>query len=241
MPLNGVSMLPGLGSTATGIMKAYTQAVRSGPLAAEFTDNKVQPIFVMALPAYQIISTKGALRNEADFAGKVIRSAGGTMNLTIGALGASAAEIPSSDMYVAMERGTIDATLSAYSSLKSYSIETLMNAASTNGEFGGFTLVMSMNLDKWNATPAPVQDIMMTCGTETEASYAAHLDGQTSELQAEFKAAGGDNYDFTPADLEAINGKLSVVTADWVERLDARGLPAAEVLESYAALIRASK
>lgn len=238
MPLNGVSMLPGLGSTAAEVITAYSKAVRSGPIAEEFVSNEVFPIFVMALPAYQIISRVGPLRSADDFSGKVVRSAGGAMNLTIGALGSSAAEIPSSDMYVAMERGTIDATLSAYTSIKSYSIDTLMNAASTNGEFGGFTMAFSMRLDKWNATSPAVQKIMLACGADTEASFAKHLDDTTAGLQDEFRKAGIDIYEFTQEELTAISGKLSGVSSNWVDRLAKRGLPAADVLKSYTALIK---
>ena len=239
MPLNGVSMLPGLGSTATEVVGAYSRAVRSGLLAEEFLENGIRPVWVMALPAYQIVSASGPLRTQADFAGKVIRSAGGTMNLTISSLGSSSAEIPSSDMYVAMERGTVDATLSALASIKPYNIDEVMDAVSANGEFGSFTVVFSVGEDTWSGLAPEIQRIISDCGNEVEASMATFLDAEMAQLQQEFKAAGVEVYTFTPEELTAIEAKLGPVSSDWVSRLDERGLPATEALTEYHHLLQA--
>ena len=237
MPLNGVSMLPGMGSSASTVIPAYAKAVKSGLLADEFAANEIVPIWVMALPAYQIVSTKGPLRTKEDFAGKVVRSAGGTMNLTISALGASAAEIPSRDMYVAMERGTADATLSALASIKPYNVNELMNAVSTNGEFGSFSIAFSMTKAAWDGL-SPEQQILFTdCAGKTESSIAAFLDAEVTTLQDEFAANGVDVYEFTDAELSAINADLSGVLDDWVKRLADRGLPAEQAVAAYRALL----
>lgn len=235
MPLNGVSMLPGMGSTASEVIPTYSAAVKEGLLAEEFANNNIVPVWVMALPAYQIVSTKGALRTPDDFAGKVIRSAGGTMTLTISALGASPAEIPSSDMYVAMERGTTDATLSAMASIKPYNINELMNAVSSNGAFGSFSVAFSMDKKSWDGLDDATRTVFQDCAAQTEESIAKFLDNEAVILQDEFTAVGVDLYAFTDEELAAINDKLSSVVDDWVARLDGRGLPATEVVESYRA------
>lgn len=237
LPLNGVSMLPGMGSSAGEVIPAYSKAVNEGLLADEFSQNEIVPIWVMLLPAYQIVSTKGPLRTPEDFSGKVVRSAGGTMNLTISALGASPAEIPSSDMYVAMERGTADATLSALASIKPYNVNELMNAVSTNGAFGSFSVVFSMDKESWDALDEGAKAVFRDCGAQTEASIATFLDEEVTALEAEFKDAGVDVYAFTDDELAKIDEKLSIVIDDWVGRLDARGLPAADAVEAYRALL----
>lgn len=237
MPLNGVSMLPGMGSSAGEVIPAYSKAVKSGLLADEFAANNIVPVWVMALPAYQIVSTKGPLRTPEDFSGKVVRSAGGTMNLTISALGASPAEIPSSDMYVAMERGTTDATLSALASIKPYNIQELMNAVSTNGAFGSFSVAFSMNTSSWDALDDATREVFMTCGAQTEAGVAKFLDDEVAALQTEFGAKGVDVYSFTDAELAALNEKLASVVEDWAKRLSERGLPAEQAVAEYRALL----
>jgi len=237
LPLNGVSMLPGMGSTASTIIPAYSKAVKQGLLAEEFASNNIVPIWVLVLPAYQIVSTKGPMRTAQDFQGKVMRSAGGTMNLTISTLGASPAEIPSSDMYVALERGTVDATLSALASIKPYNVNELMNAVSNNGAFGSFSVVFSMDEASWNALDDAGQTVFKECGSTTEANIASYLDAEVIDLEEEFKTQGIDVYSFTDDELARIDADLSSVVNDWVTRLAGRGLPAGEAVKEYRALL----
>lgn len=239
MPLNGVSMLPGFGSTAREIMTAYSQAVEEGVLAREFAANKAVPLWVMGFPPYQIISTDGdVIKSVEDFGGKVIRSAGGSMNLVLTSLGASPAEIPVGDMYIALERGTADGTISALSSVKPFNVDEIMEGVSTNGSFGTFTNVLSIRTDRWEALPADIQETMKDCSAQTEESLIKFMDEEAQALAKEFADKGVEVFEFTPEQLEAINERLSNVTEDWVNRLASRGLPASEVLESYSALFK---
>ncbi|MGP9499001.1 hypothetical protein [Halomonas sp. AOP43-D1-4] len=180
MPLNGVSMLPGLGSTATEIVTSYSDTLKSGILKDEFTSNNLMPLAVMAYPPYQVVSMSDKIDTAAAFEGKVLRSAGGAMNLAISELGASPAEIPIGDTYIALERGTADGTISAFASIKPFSLHELM---SSNGAFGTFTNVLSMRLDDFNALPSKLQDVVTNCGTRTEEAMANYLDGQVIPLK----------------------------------------------------------
>ena len=239
MPLNGVSALPGLGSTSKIIVNAHAAALKSGPLAAEFVANHVHPLYVMAFPPYQVVSMKSAIRTLADFKGKVLRSAGGTMNLVISALGASPAEMPVGEMYLALQRGTVDGTISAFASIKGYNVQEIAKAMSGNAAFGTFVNILACNTNKWKTLPREVQDAFTKAGEEITASASTFLDGQTDKLKKEFAAKGMEIYDFAPDQLAAINGRLASVQDDWVKRLKDRGLPAAEVLAKFKSLLPA--
>lgn len=237
LPLNGVTMLPGLGSTSKAIVTAHGKALADGGvLADEFASNRCNPLWVMAFPPYQIVSMGAPLQSAADFRGKVIRSAGGSMNLVIKALGGSPAEIPVGDMYVALERGTASATISALSSLKPYKVNEIMKAASTNGSFGTFVNIFCANTDRWKKLPADVQAAMVQAGKDVQQSASAFMDGEVDGLVAEFKGAGKTMYAFSPDQLKEIDGKLAEVHDDWVKRLDARKLPAGQVLAAMRSL-----
>ena len=237
MPLNGVSLLPDLGSRASTVTPAYSKAVREGLIGQEFTENGIRPVWVAVFPSYQLMSRGEPIRAEGDLSGKVIRSSGGAMNLTVSSLGASAAEIPSSDLYVALERGTVDGGLSALASIKPYNLQEVIKAVSTNGEFGSFSLTFAINQASWDGLSDAQKLAMDECGAQVETSFARHLDDETDQLAAEFSGAGVEVYEFTPGELEWLNGQLATVSEDWVNRLDERSLPAAEVLETYRALV----
>ncbi|KZY47353.1 hypothetical protein A3731_08145 [Roseovarius sp. HI0049] len=233
MPLNGVSTLPGLGSSARTNIDTYAAAIQTPELMGEFDENGIVPIWNMAYPPYQLFSSKGAVRSLAEFEGRVIRSAGGSMNLAIESLGAAPAEISASDIYVAMERGTVNATLSAFSSVKGYGVQELCDAASTNGSFGTFTNVFSIRQEKWDTIPAEIQDAIMEAGKFTEQHVGDLMDSDTETLGQEFSELGMDLYEFPPEEQEKINGALESVHDSWVERLAGRGLPAEAALEKY--------
>jgi TRAP-type transport system periplasmic protein len=236
LPLNGVSMLPGLGSTAQEIISAFSKGVREDEaLTSEYEEINAVPIWVMGFPPYQIISTGAAMRSLDDFKGKVIRSAGGTMNLTIEALGAAPAEVVVADLYVSMERGVVDATISGANSVKPYNVQELMKSMSVNGAFGTFTNVFSINGDKWESLQPEMRTVMTDCGLKTEEFMATTMDSEADELLAEFKELGVDVYKFTPAETAVLKEKLASVQEDWVRRLDGRGLPARAVLDRHGA------
>lgn len=237
LPLNGVSMLPGLGGSSAAIVGAHAEALaQGGPLAEEFAANRAKPLWVMAFPPYQLVSMTEPYRSVADFEGKVIRSAGGSMNLVISALGGSPAEIPVGDMYVAMERGTVGATISALSSLKPYKVNEIMKAASTNGSFGTFVNIFAANTDTWKTLPREIRDAMVQAGQDVQKSASSFMDGEVAGLVDEFTGQGIDMYAFAPDDLKAINGRLATVQDDWVARLDGRNLPAGQVLATFRSL-----
>ena len=215
--------------------RAYEPYARSGPLADEFAQNDLVPIWVMAFPPYQLMTTGTPITSLADMKGKVVRSAGGTMNLTIESLGAAPAEITMGDIYIAMERGTADATLSSLSSLRSYKLDELTKAVSSNANFGTFTNVFSIDADKWESLSPEMKEKAMACGVETEASIAKHLDDETAQLAKEFEEQGIDVYELSDEALAGIGEALTTVSDDWVSRLEERGLPAREVLDSFSA------
>jgi TRAP-type C4-dicarboxylate transport system substrate-binding protein len=237
MPLNDVSALPGLGSTSKIIVDAHAAALKDGLLAKEFVTNHLHPLYVMAFPPYQIVSMKAPIKTVDDFNGRVIRSAGGSMNLVISALGATPAEIPVGEMYVALQRGTVDSTISAFASIKGYNVQDIAKSMSGNASFGTFVNILACNIDKWKTLPKEIQAAFTKAGVEITASAAKFLDGETDKLKAEFKAKGMDIYDFPADQIAAINKRLAGVQDEWVKRLAARGLPAAEALKQYRSLV----
>ncbi len=234
LPLNGVSMLPGLGSTSEEIVTAYAKAIKSSDaLTKEYQANGIVPISVMAFPPYQIVSTAKMIKSPEQFQGKVIRSAGGAMDLVIKSLGGSPAAISIGDTYVALQRGTADGTISALASVDGYKLQELAKAISTNGSFGTFVNVMSVRQDKWKEMDDSLKKVFIDCGQKIQLQSARNLDNAGGKFAKKFSGAGVEMFAFTPAQLKDMSGKMNVVYQDWVQRLKGRGLPADTVLEVY--------
>ena len=234
LPLNGVSMLPGMGATSEEIVTAYAKAIKaSDALSKEYAANGIVPISVMAFPPYQIVSTSKMIKTPEDFNGKVIRSAGGAMDLVIKSLGGSPAAISIGDTYVALQRGTADGTISALASVDGYKLQELSKAISTNGSFGTFVNVMSVRQDKWNEMDDGLKKVFLDCGAKIQLQSAQNLDNAGAGLSKKFAGVGVEMFQFTPEQIKTMSGKLDAVHQDWVKRLKGRGLPADTVLEVY--------
>mgnify|MGYP000326474060 CR=1 FL=1 len=233
LPLNGVSMLPGLGGTSEDIVTAYAKTIKSDELTNEFAANGIVPISVMAFPPYQIVSVSEEIKTPEQFEGKVIRSAGGAMDLVIKSMGGSPAAISIGDTYVALQRGTADGTISALASVDGYKLQELAKAISTNGSFGTFVNVMSVRQDKWDAMDDATKQVFVDCGQEIQLQSAQNLDNAGAGLAKKFGDAGVEMFAFTPEQVQSMSDTLGAVHQDWVERLNGRGLPAEIVLETY--------
>lgn len=233
LPLNGVSMLPGLGATSEDIVTAYSKSISSKELSDEFAANGIVPIAVMAFPPYQIVSVSQEIKTPDNFSGKVIRSAGGAMDLVIKSLGGSPAAISIGDTYVALQRGTADGTISALASVDGYKLQELAKAISTNGSFGTFVNVMSVRQDKWNAMDDAMKKVFLDCGQQVQLQAARNLDNAGAGLSKQFADVGVDMFAFTPEQLQTMSTKLDLVHQDWTKRLNGRGLPADTVLDTY--------
>ena len=233
MPLNGVTMLPGLGESAHQIIAAYRKAMQDPVFMQEYEANDLVPIWNMAFPPYQYVATDEAVKTLDGFSGKVIRSAGGSTNLAIQQLGASPTEVSAGDIYVAMERGTVNATISSYLTIEGYGVAELCKAASRNGSFGNFSNIFCVSARKWEEIPDDVRSAMMEAGAWTEEHVADVMDGEAEELAKKFTELGVEIYDFPEDQLKLINEKLAVVQDDWVERLEGRGVEAQQALEIY--------
>lgn len=235
LPLNGVAMLPGLGGSSEDIVSAYWKTLSNNFLADEFAANKIVPISVMAFPPYQIVSASKEIKTPEDFKGKVIRSAGGAMDLIIKSLGGSPATISISDTYVALQRGTADATISALASVDGYKLQELSKAISTNGSFGTFVNVLSVRKDKWEQLSTGQKRVFLDCGAKIQLQSARNLDASGAGLAEKFEKAGVQMFQFSPQQLSQLSTQLGVVHEDWVGRMNSRGLQADAVLKAYKA------
>ncbi len=161
---------------------------------------------MVALPGGQCGQEMGLLSNKAatklkDFKGLKVRTAGWFMDIMT-MMGASATPIPGGEVYLALERGVIDAAEFSSPSLNypmgfdeitKYVIEPGVHQPSS--QFG-----FAFNTDAWNKLPEDLKWIVKTCAKETQLwsySWTTNLDIKAIKL---FKK----NVEFLKMDKETI-------------------------------------
>ncbi|MFV0493285.1 MAG: TRAP transporter substrate-binding protein DctP [Pseudorhodobacter sp.] len=234
MPLNGIPMLPGLGTSSVQMTGAYRAVLDTqGSMLEEFTSHNVRPLVISMFSVYQLLLKGDPITTMDGLSGRVIRSAGGALTLTIDALDAAAAEIPITDVYVAMQNGTVDGALSGLSAIKPFALEEQLRSISSNGAFGSFGTVLTMDLGTYNGLTEEERTAVDSCATEIETAAAVYLDEENEALKTEFADMGITVFEFPDEMLTAMRERTAPVVQTYVERLDTRGIPGTEALELY--------
>lgn len=233
-PLNGVTMLPSMGDTALQMVKAYRNALESlPPLRREFTDSDILPLSVNMTPPYQIMWRRDPRVTLEAIAGQKVRTQEGAMSLAARSLGAAPVEMPSADIYVALERGSIDGILLAPMSVPPYHLNEVLGAISRNASFGSSASVLSISQSAFGRLTQDAQKHVLACGVELETVVAAYYDDENDELLEKFRSEGIKIYDFAPDELTKIATLLESVPLAFIDRVTAMGRPADETFRYY--------
>src|SRR5699024_6402295 len=102
-----------------------------------------------------------------DIKGMTIRSAGGTIDMIVEALGAIPTPITSGDIFQALERGTVDGNIQGLAGAVGNSVHEVVDSVTINGNFAAFLSTWSMNEDRFADMPSEVQELLIVAGQKT--------------------------------------------------------------------------
>ncbi len=236
MPLNGVAMLAGMTGDSLPGSKAYWKVVKEGSLRAEFEANGVVPLYAAVLPAYQLVLQDDPITSADQMKGLKIRSSG-SLNLAVEAFGGTPVSLPAPDIYLGMQRGTLDGSLLPAVSVKPYNLQEVIKSTSTNGTFGTFAVTAVMNADVFNSLPEDQQQALIRAGDDTVVNLGTYQDEETATLLKEFQDLGIAVYAFNEETLATLNSQVSSVQATWVDRMKERGLDGQAVVDEFKAAV----
>ncbi|WP_417722667.1 TRAP transporter substrate-binding protein DctP [Salipiger sp.] len=228
MPMQGVTMLPGIANSATELADGWRKAVADGGvLAQEWADMGVRPIGITALAPYQIVSGRGAIIDSPEaFAGKKVRTTGSALNFLVEALGGVAVQMPGPEIYTAMQRGTVDGTLFSFSSVKPYSVQEVMGAMSSNGSFGTAAQAIGMSQEVFDGLTPDQQTAMDECALKAVTDLTKWIDEGEAAIAKEFVDSGVNVFEFTDEQIATFDEGMASVADDFVARLKSRDIPA---------------
>ena len=234
LPLNGIPILPELGRNVVEMTRAYRKAIdANGLLMQEYAKNRIRPLMINMFPPYQMMSRADAMDTLDKIRGKKISSGGGSLIVTLKALGANAIEMAPSDIYLALQQGTVDGTMLALASVKPYKLQEVLKSVTSDAHFGSAAGVWSIDTAVWSRLSAGNQKAFTDCGNKVESELAVWVDKWTEELKAELTAAGVKVTSVPAAARPAMAEKLKLARDDYISRIASRGLPAQKAYEDY--------
>ena len=238
LPLNTVVMLPGLARSAVATSSAYQEMLQSGPIRDEFLKHNIVPIMAVTLPAYQLILTTNPKRSLPALEGLKIRSAGGTMDLAVRAVGGQAVSMPAPEIHMAMQKGALDGTLITYSSALSYHLEEVIQSASENGSFGTFALTIGMNKSVFYKLTPRQQAIILRAGEEASRHLASYMDRALLKDKMILRRKNIVFFTFPEEEIVRIYHALYKVEDQWIHHIKQLNLPAEKILAQFKSLMQ---
>jgi TRAP-type C4-dicarboxylate transport system substrate-binding protein len=127
-----------------------------------------KPLLAFPLGAFTVLASKTPIHQASDLKGLKIRNAGGKiLPKSVELFGASAVRIAAAELYPALQRGTIDACLTAE---ETYVVESLYEVASyiTVCRWYASIYFVMINPSTWNKLGPDLQKIILACSEEAE-------------------------------------------------------------------------
>lgn len=239
LPLSGVGDLPALVETSEEGSLAVGRLMREGGVLyrEEYAPNDIRPLVVGLLTAYEALTVDAPARVPEDMQGLQLRSAGGSFDLTVEAIGATPVALPTTDMYEALSRGTVDGAALAPMSAAPYNMEEVVGHATVDAQLGNFTVTYSISERIWEQLPDDIQGALLEAGTDASRNLSAAIDRENEAARQQMEEGGVRFYDLSTQERRQWRDAIRPVQDQWAENMESIGLPGKEVLRAmYEAL-----
>ncbi len=231
LPLNGVTMLPNIVQDTVTASYAYWDLLSSDTVfRQEFVDAGVVPVFAVLLPPYQLVLGRPPATTMSDLGGLKLRVSG-SMSLIVDAIDASPVSMSAPDMYMAMQRGTLDGGLFPVTSVGPYRIEEVTQSISNNAKFGSFAITVVMNGEVYSRLSNAQKEAIQQAGDETVVHLARILQQDADTELVAFRDSGIDVYSLNDELLRELAARAEQVHATWVKRIRARQMDGKHAIE----------
>jgi TRAP-type C4-dicarboxylate transport system substrate-binding protein len=234
LPLSAVADLPGAASSTCESTLAFWKLAKDGIVAKqEMSSNGVKVLFAAGNPPYQIFTRSKALGSIDDFKGLKIRAPSGGQAIIMRKLGAVPVNIPGSEMYEALSRGTVDGLLFPLPGVVGYDLSGLLKTMTLGQNFGTVMTMHVISVKRWNELPGSVRTAMEEAGDAATRNACERLDADVTRDAETLKTKGLKVNDIAAADQQKIRDMRDDVAAQWAADLDKRGKPGSAVLKAF--------
>lgn len=229
-------------TSMVGAQAAWRALHEPGPIREEWEDQNVVPIATFMTGRYEFF-TRDRVETVEDLQGLNIRSAGGLMDSSLEALGATPVGMPPPEQVPALERGVLDGTTLFWSSAHGHGLPDVVDYA-THG-FQGFTAGFNpwiMNRTTFETLSEEFQQIILEAGHESSLITQRHIVEQEEELREQYRE--GDDITVVDLDREVVEEmaeRVEPVYDQWFDLMRQRGFDGEGVLEQYQELLDESQ
>jgi len=170
-------------------------------------------------PEY-IWSGKTKIGSLADLKGKRVRTVGYEAEEVLKPYGVGGARIPSSELYLAVQRGTVDATLANISTIMGRKIYEQVKYC-YKLPMTGFSIAIFFPKDKWDKLPDKIKAAFWDAAKEFDRTYASGINTKfyPEQFWPKLRKLGIQVFNPTPAELKDFEEKSKPVWAWWKKQI----------------------
>jgi C4-dicarboxylate-binding protein DctP len=196
IPAADVFEMPFVFKDLTSIKK-FIDAGAGELLDKEFQKRAVKTLFWVDYGYIQFFNNKRPLTKPDDFKGVTMRSFSSGDADTLKALGAAPTVMSSSEMYMALQRGTMDGATTGMPAAVSRKIQEVQKYM-TEANYTTAQFVMQANLKWWDKLPQDQREAILKAGREAEEWVRGAIAQSEDEAEKVIRKAGVQSHPLTP-------------------------------------------
>jgi TRAP-type C4-dicarboxylate transport system substrate-binding protein len=216
-PLSTMAGLPGLYRDPSVAAPAFEQLIDNELGDFELDSVGIEVFAVGVSPTYGLATTDTRVTQPSDAEGLVVRSISPVNTKALNAIGASAEQVPYSEVVQSLNRGTIDgATWQPNQYNTAPGSHEPLSYHVTNVSVTGSVTYFATAPDTWSAFPTDVQEAFTQAGRDLNQSWANGLLQVNEDNREEFGDAV-EFYELSDDQLADFDAEFQTVRDNWAE------------------------
>jgi len=155
------------------------------------------------------------------------------MELAARALGATPVSITASEIYTALDRGTLDAVVFTWLLADTYKFPEIAKYGTNGFGFGTPGQFIMVGEKTWQNLPADIQDILVRAGIHAERTSCTYQDDNEAAMVQRYKDSGQNIYEWTEEEKALMLQAVKDLPDMWMDTLEKRGKPARLAWEQF--------
>jgi TRAP-type transport system periplasmic protein len=229
-PLSSFGDLPFFSTSARASQDVIEALIQKKLITKEFEEVKL--LFPTMSAPSQVFSNK-PLNKVEDFKGLRVTCVGSIYNRTMAVLGAQCVTMGYPDVYLALERGTLDAAFIGWAGCKGYRLYEVAKYPVDIGFMGGFFNSLVMNKKSWSKLSPEVQAAWNKISEKYGMLGAAAIDEADEASTKVWADVNKKIVKFPAAEREKLARLAIPIWQDWIDRMEKAGKPGKEIYRTY--------
>lgn len=167
---------------------------------------------------YEFYSKRGPIKSANDIKGKVWATTGAADARAIQLLGGSPTGMPSSELYLAFDRGVIDGTPRPLLTGMGRSLFEVSKHVSL-ATFGIDTSILTFNKKKWDSLPADLQDIIKRAAKKRDDEQYERVDAFIKSALAKYETHGVKVNRIEAAEIDKMKKVTEPAVKEWAAKV----------------------